>query len=101
VKPRYLKMLEKLSAKPQAGDSDWSVYLLRCADGSLYTGITNNVEARLLKHNAGRGAAYTRTRRPVELLYREDSMTRSQALVREAQIKRLPRERKERLALGG
>ena len=100
MKPRYLKMLEKLSAKPRAGDSDWSVYLLRCADGTLYTGITNNVDARLLKHNAGRGAAYTRTRRPVELLYREDSMTRSQALVREAQIKRLPRDRKERLALG-
>ena len=93
-------MLEKLSTKPPVGDSDWSVYLLRCVDGTLYTGITNNVDARLLKHNAGRGAAYTRTRRPVELLYREDSMTRSQALVREAQIKRLPRDKKERLALG-
>lgn len=76
----------------------WSVYLVRCRDKSLYTGIAKDVSARLAKHNAGRGAAYTRSRRPVALLYCEPGLTRSQALVREAQIKRWPRDRKARLA---
>lgn len=76
----------------------WSVYLVRCRDESLYTGIAKDVAARLEKHNSGRGAAYTRSRRPVALLYSEAGLTRSQALVREAEIKSWPRERKARLA---
>lgn len=83
--------------KDQA-EACWSVYLVLCRDESLYTGIAKDVEARLAQHNSGRGAAYTRSRRPVALLYCEKGFTRSGALVREAQIKRLPRERKAALA---
>jgi putative endonuclease len=76
---------------------DWSVYIARCADGSLYTGVAKDVKARLAAHNSGRGAAYTRARRPVRLVHREDGHTRSTALSREAGIKTLTR--LEKLAL--
>lgn len=76
---------------------DWSVYIARCVDGSLYTGVAKDVAARLAAHNSGRGAAYTRSRRPVRLAYREDGFTRASALSREAGIKRLSRA--EKLAL--
>lgn len=79
------------------GPKDWSVYLLRCGDGSLYTGVAKDVGERLKKHQAGRGAAYTRTRLPVALVYQENGYTRSEALVREARIKRWPKARKEGL----
>ena len=79
------------------GEKDWSVYMLRCGDGSLYTGIAKDVEVRLKRHNAGKGAAYTRSHLPVKLVYQEALFTRSQALIREAQVKRLPRARKEKL----
>lgn len=69
----------------------WVVYLARCGDGSLYTGITNDLAARLKAHNAGKGAAYTRSRLPVALVYSETADTRSAALKREAAIKRLSR----------
>src|SRR5579871_6522521 len=69
----------------------WSVYIARCADGSLYTGVAKDVAARLAAHNAGRGAAYTRPRRPVRLVHREDGFTHGRALSREASIKALPR----------
>lgn len=78
-------------------DKDWNVYIVRCADDSLYTGIAKDVEARLRRHNDGSGAAYTRSRRPVALAYVEPGMSRSEALVREAQLKRLPRSEKQRL----
>ncbi len=74
--------------------TDWSVYIARCRDGSLYTGIAKDVRARLAAHNAGRGAAYTRSRRPVRLAYREDGFTRPSALSREAAIKSLTRPEK-------
>jgi putative endonuclease len=80
---------------------DWSVYVLRCAGGALYTGIAKDVLERLRKHQAGRGAAYTRSHLPVELVYREDLMTRTEALIREAGIKRLPKPKKEALISGG
>jgi putative endonuclease len=73
----------------------WSVYILRCRDGSLYTGITKDVQGRVVQHNRGQGAAYTRSRLPVRLLYQEDRLTRSEALAREAAIKRMPRLKKE------
>ena len=95
--PKYLKMLKGMEAAPNA-TRDWNVYIVRCGDGSLYTGIAKDVQARLDKHNAGKGAAYTRSRRPVSLLYRREDLTRSEALVREARIKSLPRAEKERLA---
>ncbi|MDD5628855.1 MAG: GIY-YIG nuclease family protein [Elusimicrobia bacterium] len=83
----------------EAPDSErcWSVYVVRCADGSLYTGTAKEVTERVAKHNSGRGAAYTRTRRPVRLLYHEDGLTRSEALVREAGIKSWPKPKKELL----
>ncbi len=87
-----------LGLKP-GGKAEWSLYVLRCGDGSLYTGIAKDVTARLKKHRSGRGAAYTRTHLPVDLIYVEERKTRSQALVREAQIKRLPRPKKEKLIL--
>ena len=71
--------------------NDWSVYVARCADGSLYTGIAKDARARLAAHNAGRGAAYTRARRPVKLVRVEEGFTRSAALSREARIKALGR----------
>ena len=72
--------------------------MLRCADGSLYTGWTNDIEARMKAHNLGRGGAkYTRSRRPVTLVYWEDCETKKQAMSREWHIKRLTRA--EKLAL--
>jgi len=79
----------------------WFVYMLRCADATLYTGITNRLSTRLTVHNAGRGAKYTRGRLPVELVYRERVAGRSAALHREAEIKRLPTIAKRKLAAGG
>ena len=70
------------------------VYLLRCADGTLYTGFTNDLARRLAAHNAGRGAKYTRGRRPVELVYWESFSNTSSALRREYAIKQLPRRQK-------
>lgn len=72
----------------------WSVYLVRCRDGSLYVGITNDLKARLAAHNAGTGAKYTRSRRPVRLAYDEPARSRSAALKREAEIKSWTRELK-------
>lgn len=80
--------------------SDWSVYILRCADQSLYTGIAKDVEARLQQHNAGNGARYTRSRLPVELVYREAADDRSAALKREYAIKRMRSADKRRLVGG-
>ena len=75
----------------------WKLYILRCKDGSLYTGITTDVEKRLEAHRAGKGVKYTRGRGPLELVYREDCGTHSDALKRELEIKALPREKKLRL----
>ena len=72
----------------------WFVYVVRCVDGSLYTGISTDVVARVAAHNAGRGARYTRARRPVELVHTENKRSQSTAAKREAAIKALPRERK-------
>lgn len=74
--------------------TSWSVYILRCADGTLYTGIAPDVEKRLQKHNKGKGAKYTRGRGPVELVYREDLANRAEASKREYQIKQLTRAEK-------
>ncbi len=72
-------------------------YILRCADGTLYTGWTNDLEKRLAAHNAGTAAKYTRPRRPVTLVYQEAFPTKEEAMRRERQIKRLTRA--EKLAL--
>lgn len=75
----------------------WYVYMLRCGDGTLYTGVTDNVERRLAAHRSGRGAKYTRGRGPLELVYQEQVPDKSAALRREYQIKRLPKQEKEGL----
>ena len=73
------------------------VYILRCADGTLYCGWTTDLEARLATHNSGKGAKYTRSRRTVELVYSEAYEDRHDALSREWHIKRMSREEKQRL----
>ena len=75
----------------------WYLYILRCGDGTLYTGITTDVERRLEAHRQGRGAKYTRGRGPLELAYQEECGTHSEALKREYAIKQLSREEKENL----
>lgn len=75
----------------------WYVYILRCADDTLYTGITNHLRHRLRMHNAGTGAKYTRSRSPVELVYAEAAENHSLALKREYAIKQLSRQQKLQL----
>ena len=75
----------------------WIVYILKCADQSLYTGITNNLEARLATHQKGEGAKYTRNRLPLSLVYSENCRDRSTASKREYEIKALSRADKLKL----
>ena len=75
----------------------WYVYILRCGDDTLYTGITDDVEKRLAAHRAGKGAKYTRGRSPLELVYVEEQPDKSAALRREIAIKKLPRKEKMEL----
>lgn len=75
-------------------------YIVRCADGTLYTGWTTDLQRRMSAHNAGEGAKYTRSRRPVTLLYHETFETKEEALRREYAIKQLPREKKLQLING-
>jgi len=75
----------------------WCVYLLRCGDGTLYAGMTNDLEKRLAAHSAGRGARYTRGRGPLTVVHVEKKRTRGAALRREAALKRL--DRRQKLAL--
>ena len=81
--------------------SDWYVYIVRCADDSLYTGIARDVEKRLDEHNGNDklGAWYTRFRRPVNLVYKETAASRSLAARREFEIKRLSKQEKESLVM--
>ena len=78
-------------------EKTWKLYMLRCGDGSLYTGITTDLERRLEEHRSGRGAKYTRGRGPLELVYAEECPDKSAALKRELEIKALPREEKLKL----
>ncbi len=79
--------------------SDWYVYIVRCSDNSLYTGVTKDIERRVTEHNTNDklGARYTKSRRPVTLVYEESSESRSQASKRELEIKRLTKKNKESL----
>jgi putative endonuclease len=77
--------------------AEWYVYILLCADQSLYTGVATDLETRLSTHNAGKGAKYTRGRLPVKLVYQEAVADRGSALKREHAIKRLPVATKRRL----
>lgn len=102
MNPKYKRMLAGMALKEKTIPrrhlrQDWLVYILRCKDGSFYTGVTNNIEVRLKMHNDGTGARYTRVRCPVELIYYENGMARPQALTRECAIKAMSRLKKEDL----
>ena len=88
------------SPAPRRPTSRWMVYLLRCRDGSLYTGITNDLARRLKTHAAGKASRYTRSRLPVRLAYSEPQRSKSTALKREAAIKKLARRQKDELLAG-
>lgn len=93
-------MLKGMEAKEKTGGGrppreKWFLYILGCRDGTLYTGITKDLERRFKMHNDGRASRYTRTRRPVKLLYQEICRSRTQALIRECAVKALPRKKKE------
>lgn len=75
----------------------WYLYILRCGDGSLYTGITTDVEKRLETHRSGKGAKYTRGRLPLELVYQETCGSHSDALKRELAVKKCSRAEKQKL----
>ncbi len=81
-------------------DGCWRLYILRCSDGSYYTGITTDIPNRLKMHNSGKGAKYTRQRRPVQLVYYEDCGSETRARRRERELKGWRREKKERLISG-
>ena len=80
-----------------AMEKTWKLYILRCGDSTLYTGITTDVEKRLEAHRSGKGAKYTRGRAPLVLVYRENCGTHSDALRRELHIKGLSRKDKQKL----
>lgn len=82
-------------------ENSWKLYILRCGDGSLYTGITTDVGKRLETHRSGKGAKYTRGRGPLELVYSEDCGDHSAALKREMEIKALTKTQKEALIREG
>ena len=118
MKPKYRRMLRGMKIKEEqtayssaAGNKAktvgpkkipatapvWSLYILECRDGSLYTGISNDIDRRFLAHQEGKASRYTRTRRPVVLVYREECGSRSQALSRECAVKSLSKKKKEEL----
>ena len=76
--------------------STWHTYILRCADTSLYIGITTDLDARLAKHNAGKGGAYTRSHKPVKLVWHEKAASESVARKREAEMKKWTKAKKEK-----
>ncbi|MBI4351160.1 MAG: GIY-YIG nuclease family protein [Elusimicrobia bacterium] len=78
-------------------NKSWSVYIVRCANGSLYTGITNNLASRIADHNAGKGAKYTAAFGPVTVVWKKRKKDRSAASVLEASIKKLSRKEKDAL----
>ena len=93
--------MKKITAKADSSADTWFVYILRCADGSLYTGITKDVIRRCEQHNAGTASRYTRGRLPVSVVYQEPQATRSLASKREAAIKAMSRQGKESLIHSG
>lgn len=87
--------------QPAETESENYVYILECADGTLYTGWTNHLEERVKTHNAGKGAKYTRGRLPAVLVYSERCGTKSEALIREREIKKMTHKGKEALIRRG
>jgi putative endonuclease len=85
--------------KTRSRDGNWVVYIIECSDRTFYTGITNDLARRLAQHNTGRASRYTRTRRPVQIIYQERCISRSEASIREWSIKSLSRREKEKLIM--
>jgi len=103
--PTYKKMLQGLQKKKKISRrektrGDWFLYILKCCDDSFYTGITKDLERRLKMHQTGKASRYTRVHRPVEMVYHEKCGDRTQALVRECEVKEWPRKKKEALVSG-
>ena len=93
-------MKKKHKLAKQGDASTWYLYMLKCDGGSLYTGITNDLERRLRQHSEGTASRYTRSRLPVRLVYRESCGSRTSALVREHAVKKLSRREKDTLVKG-
>ena len=105
MKPKYRRMLRgmKNSAEPSAGNGSsatWHLYILRCGDGSYYTGVTTDIDRRVREHQEGKASRYTRTHQPIALVHREECGGRSQALSRECAVKSLNRTAKDALVAG-
>jgi predicted GIY-YIG superfamily endonuclease len=106
MKPKYRRMLRGMKvqegqpAPSAAAEAVWSLYILECSDGSFYTGVTNDLDRRLRAHQQGTASRYTRTRRPVVLVHREECGSRALALSRECAVKSLGRRLKEELVRG-
>ncbi len=101
MKSKYKHMIKQMQVKEKTASGknaeQWTVYILRCKDGTLYTGITKDLKRRVEQHNDGKGSKCTQTRRPVEVVYKEKKMGRANALVREAEIKHYSKGKKEEL----
>lgn len=87
-------MKKKEEASPQVPSESWFLYILKCKDGTFYTGVTKDLARRHKMHNDGKASRYTRVRLPVEMIYHEECGSRTQALVRECAVKALPKEKK-------
>lgn len=94
---RIQRMQRKRRFSKYKKDEKWFLYILECKNGTFYTGVTNNIQRRLKMHNEGKASRYTRTWRPVKLVYQESCKGRTKALVRECQVKALSRKKKEML----
>jgi putative endonuclease len=92
-------LAQKIPAE-RKNSKKWSLYILKCRDGSFYTGITNNLERRFKMHQAGKASRYTRSHGPVEMLYSEACGDRSSALIRECEVKEWPRAKKAAMISG-
>lgn len=90
-------LAEKLIKNMPESQASWWIYIVQCADRTFYTGCSPDVPKRILAHNSGKGAKYTRSRLPVSLIYTEQYTTQSEALKREAVIKKMTRKEKENL----
>lgn len=100
IKGNFLSIYKKFTLSKRTGERMHYTYLVECRDHTFYIGYTNNLEKRIKTHNAGKGAKYTRGRLPVLLRYYEEYETKSEALKRECELKKLKRKEKERLVEG-
>lgn len=91
---------EKKRSRAKRPREPWFLYILCCRDGTFYTGVAKDLARRFKMHNDGKASRFTRTRRPVELLYQEKCANRTAALIRECAVKALPRKKKEELISG-